>query len=592
MKSETRGRLKIGDQWNAINILARSQTHPLKAVCELTENAIDARSTRIEVTRMRRRGRVYIELQDDGHGVPLNDAGDPDFAYIATHICDSMKRHLSGQERAGVHGEFGIGLLSFWSLGEELRMTSSGDDGRRYELTMLRGEPAYTVRPVRGELPGGRGTRVVVGPLLDVTRSILTGEKLQRYLSAELRNRICNTGVQIHINDRVARRKLIVTPREFEGDPLELPKSINTTHGRLYVDLYLHPNGAAESRVALCKDGTRVLRDIRELIQFQRSPWTEGRLEGVIDYDPLNLAPGTRSDVVPDIHLDTFVQTVQRFEAEIVAAIENRDRAERERASEQILKQVHKAFVHALQNLPVEEYYFFDIPERTRRGRPGSATASQRSGLEVAAQTAVSQMSREDDSATLPLEAGPLEVVTIVPKSARKRIGETCTLTARPRDENGIEILSEVEFEWSVTEGGARLEGAGHCCQVTSGKPGLIVVEVTAKQAEVSTRGHATVRFVDTDEDSDESKKGLPTYRLEPEHGSQRRSRYDARANEIVINSAHRDFLASTSGPAKHRRYIGKLYAKEVVLINFAHETPGEIMERLIEVLVRTEDSL
>jgi len=29
-----------------------------------------------------------------------------------------------------------------------------------------------------------------------------------------------------------------------------------------------------------------------------------------------------------------------------------------------------------------------------------------------------------------------------------------------------------------------------------------------------------------------------------------------------------------------------------VVLINFAHESPAEIVERMIEVLVRTEDAL
>ncbi len=43
---------------------------------------------------------------------------------------------------------------------------------------------------------------------------------------------------------------------------------------------------------------------------------------------------------------------------------------------------------------------------------------------------------------------------------------------------------------------------------------------------------------------------------------------------------------------AKHGRYIGKLSAKEVVLLNFPHESSSEALERLIEVIVRTEDSL
>ena len=86
--------------------------------------------------------------------------------------------------------------------------------------------------------------------------------------------------------------------------------------------------------------------------------------------------------------------------------------------------------------------------------------------------------------------------------------------------------------------------------------------------------------------------RGLPSYRLEAEHGRPWRSRYEGATNEIVINSAHRDFLTSRSSAARHRRYIGKLYAKEVVLSNFPHESPAEALERLVELTLRTDDSL
>jgi hypothetical protein len=101
------------------------------------------------------------------------------------------------------------------------------------------------------------------------------------------------------------------------------------------------------------------------------------------------------------------------------------------------------------------------------------------------------------------------------------------------------------------------------------------------------------VKFLEDAGDGDgPASRGLPSYRLEPEHGQPWRSRYDARKNEIIINSAHRDFLTSRVSAAKHRRYIGKLYAKEVVLSNFPHEPPARAMERLIEITLRTEDSL
>ena len=40
--SRARGKLKIGDDWNAITIIALSQTSPLKAIAELVENSIDS----------------------------------------------------------------------------------------------------------------------------------------------------------------------------------------------------------------------------------------------------------------------------------------------------------------------------------------------------------------------------------------------------------------------------------------------------------------------------------------------------------------------------------------------------------------------
>ena len=42
----TRGKLRIGNDWNAITIIALSQSNPLKAVAELVENSIDARATK------------------------------------------------------------------------------------------------------------------------------------------------------------------------------------------------------------------------------------------------------------------------------------------------------------------------------------------------------------------------------------------------------------------------------------------------------------------------------------------------------------------------------------------------------------------
>ena len=86
------GKLRIGNHWNAITIIALSQNNPMKAIAEFVENSID-----------------------DGAGIPLDAEGTPDFKYVATHICDSIKKKLKQEGMRGIQGEFGIGLLSFWT---------------------------------------------------------------------------------------------------------------------------------------------------------------------------------------------------------------------------------------------------------------------------------------------------------------------------------------------------------------------------------------------------------------------------------------------------------------------------------------------
>jgi hypothetical protein len=587
----TTGTLKIGDQWNAITIIAHSQTHPLKAICELTENAIDAGASQVRIVRRRSQGRMYLEVDDDGRGVATDETGVADFERIATHLCDSMKRHLDLTQRKGVHGEFGIGLLSFWSMGEELRMISGGGGPLR-ELHLVRGKRQYEIRPVRGRLTL-RGTRVIVGPLLEATKNLITGEKIARYLSAELRDRIRKTGVTIDVADSVARKELRVEPRAFDGERLEIPRRYPTPLGEVSVEVYARGDDAAGGPgIAICKDGTRVLADISELLPFQSHPWTDRRLEGLLDFEPLALAPGTRSGIVPDAAFDALVGIAPAIAADIAGMLASREQAEAERASRQLLKQVHKAFASALADLPQEDYLFFDIPkqEPALQRRPGSGMGPLpgAAGIEL---TRPGRPEKPPQTDLFPSDPGPLAAVRISPRQPRRPPGGSCLFSAIASDAHGIAIPSGVSLTWAILAGAGMLTAEGTNCRAASAVTGIVMVEVTARQGEVTVTDQVPLKFL-VEADDGAGGRGLPGYRLEPEHGQPWRSRYDTATNEIVINSAHRDFLASRSSGGKHRRYIGKLYAKEVVLTNFPHESPSEVMERLIEVTLRTEDTL
>src|SRR3989338_2435374 len=141
----SRGRLRIGNDWNAINIIALSQNNPLKAVAEFVENSIDAKSKSITIVRGREKGEQYLKVVDDGNGIPQDSNGIPDFQYVATHICDSLKKRLKQAGEKNIQGEFGIGLLSFWTVGGRLSLISMGSDEKAYEMVMAKGKSGYEV---------------------------------------------------------------------------------------------------------------------------------------------------------------------------------------------------------------------------------------------------------------------------------------------------------------------------------------------------------------------------------------------------------------------------------------------------------------
>ena len=268
-KESESGKLRIGDDWNAIRIIALSQSNPLKAIAELVENSIDAHAKTVAITRGREHGEHYLTVKDDGDGVPRDPNGLPDFKYVATHICDSVKRRLKADGAGGgLQGEFGIGLLSFWTVGDTLTMTSSGADQRVYQMVMSKGDPRYIVK-LRRVLFAERGTELKISPLLEGIRG-LSGEKIQWYLASELRDRIRDTQVRVTVIDKLARKQYQVEPRQFEGRLLHQLPTVRSPFGEAYAELYL-TEPAEDCRVALTRGGTRVIADIGTLPGLERA---------------------------------------------------------------------------------------------------------------------------------------------------------------------------------------------------------------------------------------------------------------------------------------------------------------------------------
>ena len=599
-KRDARGKLKIGDDWNAIRIIALSQSNPLKAVAEFVENSIDAHAKSITITRGRERGAHYLAIKDDGDGVPRDADGLPDFKYVATHICDSVKRRLKADGTgAGLQGEFGIGLLSFWTVGDTLTMTSTGADQRAYQMTMTKGDSRYSVSP-RRVLFADNGTELKISPLLEGIRT-LTGEKIQWYLASELRDRIRDARVRVMVVDKVARKQYEVEPRQFEGRLLHHLSPVRTAYGDAYAELYL-AEPADDARVALTRAGTRVIEDMASLCELNHDPWTSRYVQGLIDVPFLNLTPGTRSGIIRDERYAALVTALEPLEARLRGLVEEQQRAEEEQASQQSLRAIQRAFHEALLALPREEYDWFDVQARARRdGRAGGPNggAVPDAPEPEGAVLGVSESSLSEAPQRQFFDfAGPLFSVVISPAASTVPLDHVRKFVALPRDRSRRRVVDGLAFDWQILEGGGALQSAAdqEIEYRSPSIPGLARLRVTVTQRETVCSAEALVTITDSLEAAMSpaviTTRGLPGYTFERAAGELWRCRFDAARNIIVVNSGHRDFVFATRNRALQLRYLVRLYVKELVLKNFAGLPSDQLLERMVELSLHAEANL
>jgi len=594
------GNLRIGDHWNAINIIALSQSNPLKAVAELVENSIDARAQTIVITRGKEKGQHYLRVKDDGEGVRRDADGAPDFHYVATHVCDSVKRRLKAQGGTGLQGEFGIGLLSFWTLGEELLLTGAGEDGRAHQMHLRKGDPSYriTQRPALFTDPG---TEVLIRGILPGIKNF-SGEKIQWYLASELRDRIRHSGTSIRVVDRTARTEFKVEPRQFEGRLLhELPDCLPTP-SEVYAELYLHAHSPANA-VSLYRSGTRVIGNLTELDGFARMPWTSGYVQGIIDAPYLNLTPGTRLGVIHDAALARLSDELAPLELRLTKIIEDQQRAEDERASRDVLRSVQGALKNALLALPAEEYDWFDLRRGEGKARPRArADPADEAPQLVGEQPAGSEFGENIGSPERQKQffeyAGPLFTAMISPTSSVIPVGGTRALRAIARDRARRPVEDDLKYAWTIVEGEGifdRVDGEIAAFHAAA-EPGLVRVEVNLTQGEVECRAEAqitvTASLIAKASGGDSPYQGLPGYTYQKAAGELWRSRFDSERNLVVINNGHRDFVYAARSKMLKLRYICRLFAKELVLKNFIGIPPEQLLERLLELTLYTEENL
>lgn len=602
-KNSDRGKLRIGDDWNAIRIIALSQSNPLKAIAEFVENSIDAHARNITITRGREHGAHYLSVNDDGDGVPRDAEGIPDFKYVATHICDSIKRRLKMDgTTAGLQGEFGIGLLSFWTVGDTLTMISTGTDQQAYQMTLSKGDAGYTVVR-RRSLFAERGTELRISPLLEGIRG-LSGEKIQWYLASELRDRIRDAKVRITVIDKLARKQYQVEPRRYAGILLHLLPAVRTVFGDAYAEIYLTED-AETARIALTRQGTRVIEDLSILPGLDQLPWTSRHLEGLIDAPFLNLTPGTRTGIIQDERYGELLDALRPVAAHLNERLAEQQRAEEEQASRESLRAIQRAFHEALLALPPEEYDWFDIQARARQERPqriggfsangdGSPEESEDVVLSGVREPAAAQ-SQQRQFFEVP---GALFATVITPAASNVGLGQRRNFRALPRDRSRRRVTDDLKFCWILAEGEGALENSAdqEVTFVAPQTPGLTRLQVSVTQRQVTVGAEGLITVTDRLDigvaQNSVPAQGLPGYTFKRAAGELWRSRFDQERNLIIVNSGHRDFVFARRSRALQLRYLVRIYVKELVLRNFAGSPPEQLLERMIELSLYAEEKL
>ena len=188
--------------------------------------------------------------------------------------------------------------------------------------------------------------------------------------------------------------------------------------------------------------------------------------------------------------------------------------------------------------------------------------------------------------------------VAISPASSIVRVGSSKELQALPRDRSRRRVDEDLEFHWEIPEGLGTLTDI-HSQAVTflaPEEPGLTRIKVTVRQRDNTCVNEAlltvTNELLVQINPTTIPAQGLPGYTFERAPGESWRSKLDRKRNLIVVNNGHRDFVYTSRTKSLKLRYLVRLYAKELVLHNFAGLAADHLLERMVELSLRTEEHL
>jgi hypothetical protein len=456
-------------------------------------------------------------------------------------------------------------------------------------------------------------TEVVITELHDSAQRILTGRRLNDYLSSELRGMLLATAAQLELNDRLARglaeRKFLVVPRRFVGERLAVPEAVPVDGcPPAKIELYL-ARGLDRAAIEISCAGTLVADDAAEMRAqgLDLPPWVGRGLTGLIEFPAFQVPPGTRRGVMADDAAEAFARAMAAYATIVEAELARLERERQATTGRQLLTELRRALRGLRARLPQYELPTVEeaaSPEATTR-IPDAGAGAVPAGRRLDGQDGQDgQDSGDGGGGTDPPERpeeppslfppGPLAALRIQPSVIVVQAGRERRVQALPVDRDGRRVAGDVRYDWSSDHEAITIVGSGPKPLVRAhpdARSGLrAAVTAAATQGELRAEVSAAVVIADRAEPAADLAAGVPEPELVDEPGGRWRSRFDGQRWQV--NASHEDYIALRAEPRTRLRYLLALFAKEVALR--AHGVPGteEALESLVEILAHAERNL
>lgn len=568
-------KLEIGNVSSAIIQLQKAQAaYPLKSLAELVENGIDSGATKIEVIRCRRQKNIEIIINDNGRGITPGPDGNCDMHRIRTNICNSEKIRLKEEERERLHiiGEFGIGVLGFPAIGENLEMlswTNTSTVTRSMELKAFSDECKISSLTI----PMNVGTKVRVWPIHEKIAQRFAGERVSKYLGGELALRLRESQTVITIIDNITKKTFIVKPLDYKGERIPIQELRLSEDRKIKLNLHITQQGET-GVVSLIRQGTKVLDNIAKIEELDHAPWNNPMLEGMISNRFVSPTPG-RTNLLFDNNFFEFIDAMKTIESKVNEYL----REAEEKRSRKINHELHTRLKNTLSSVMAElssDYIWFN--------EKGNIPISKNSIIHDKDSVIISGKKK-----FFIIAEGPLSYIQITPSNYSAVFGETLKLSATAWTKQGYKIIKHVKYEWRLSPpflGDTRI--SNEFIEFIAGdESGTVEVHVKAT-LEYGGKKDTAKKVAHIIIDKKSHKKATAAGFLNPIPVDKPGEKWRSKLMELGLeyNIGHPDYKRAAKGGKNNLfRYLFMIYAKHIVLHSFSGQGEEIVSERMIEII-------